>query len=52
MSNRKSISLGAIAAGHAAEIEGLFAAMQAGASPWTTSVRPVVRKDDPPEEED
>ncbi len=52
MANHKSIGLGAIAAGHAAEIECFLAGIQQGATTWTTSLRPVIRKDDPPEEED
>ena len=52
MANHTSIGLGAIAAGHAAEIGCLLTGIQAGETKWTTGLRPVVRKDDPPEEED
>jgi hypothetical protein len=44
MMSDKSIGLGEIAAGHSTDIECYLT--------WTTSMRPVVRKDDPPEEED
>ena len=44
MLNDKSIGLGEMAAGHSTDIESFLT--------WTVSMRPVVRKDDPPEEED
>jgi len=54
MAKHGVIKLGVMAEGQASEIELLLAGIRgtSGQVPWTASMRAVVRKDDPPEEDD